>query len=210
MTGFPGCREVVVPPRITPEEAPDWVRARLAGQVGTRWVAVDGFGAAGKSTLARRIAAALRGASVVAVDDFARADRPDWHRDLFTRAVVEPLLAGRPARYQRWDLLTDTGLDRVEVPPGRPVVVEGVSAADARLPVPWDLVLWVEVSEEVRRARIAARDDPALLVRWQREWWPSEEAYAASQRPWERADAVVVGPEAVLPGERGQRGVERR
>jgi len=180
-------------PRLAPDQVPGWVRARLAGRPGTRWVGVDGFGAAGKTTLARRIGAALPGGQLVSVDDFARADRPDWHRELFTSAVVEPLLAGRLARYQRWDLLTDTGLDWVEVLPGRPVVVEGVSATDARLPVPWDLVLWLEVPETVRRARIAARDDPGLLARWEREWWPSEQAYALSQRPWLRADAVVDG-----------------
>ena len=180
--------------RITPAEAPAWVRARLAGLDGTRWVGVDGLGAAGKTTLAGRIAAALSGAVVVGVDDFARADRPDWDRDLFTTAVVEPLLAGRAARYQRWDLLTDRGLDHVSVPPGRPVVVEGVSSTDERLPVPWDVVLWVAAAEDVRRARIAARDDPALLVRWEREWWPSEQAYAAAQQPWRRADAVVALP----------------
>jgi uridine kinase len=187
-------QEVVVVPRIAPERAPGWVRGRLAGASGTRWVGVDGFGAAGKTTLARAIAAALPGTQLVAVDDFARADRADWHRELFTATVLEPLLAGRPARYQRWDLASDTGLDWVEVQPGTPLVVEGVSATDVRLPVPWDVVLWVEASAEVRRARIAARDDAALLVRWEREWWPSEEAYAAGQRPWERADAVVAAP----------------
>jgi len=178
--------------RITPDEAPGWVHTRLAGLPGTRWVGVDGFGAAGKTTLAGRIAAALPGAVVVGVDDFARGDRPDWDRALFVATVLKPLLAGRAARYQRWDLLTDAARDWVEVPPGRPLVVEGVSATDVRVSVPWDVVLWVEVPAEVRRARIAARDDPALQVRWRREWWPSEEAYGAAQQPWRRADAVVA------------------
>jgi uridine kinase len=186
-------QEVVVVPRITADQAPGWVRGRLDGRTGTRWVGVDGFGAAGKTTLARGIVAALPGAQLVAVDDFARADRPDWHRELFATTVLEPLLAGRRVRYQRWDLLSDRGLDWVEVRPGTPLVVEGVSATDVRVPVPWDVVLWVEAAEEVRRARIAARDDPGLLVRWEREWWPSEEAYAAAQQPWARADAVVAG-----------------
>ena len=180
-------------PRLAPERVPGWVRSRLADRTGTAWVGVDGFGAAGKTTLAHRLAAALPGAQVVAVDDFARADRPDWHRELFTATVVEPLLAGRVARYQRWDLASDTGRDWLEVVPGGPVVVEGVSATDLRVPVPWDLVLWVDAPELVRRSRIAARDDAVLLTRWEREWWPSEQAYALSQRPWLRADAVVDG-----------------
>lgn len=186
---------------ITPDQAPGWVFARLTGRPGTRWVGVDGFGAAGKTTLARRIAAALPGSSLVGVDDFARAGRPDWDRELFAETVLRPLLAGRAGRYQRWDLRTETGGDWVEVLPGAPVVLEGVSATDVRVPVPWDAVLWVDVSEDVRRARIAARDDPVLIRRWEQEWWPCEQAYAASQSPWARADVVVADAMAAHPGQ---------
>ena len=94
--------------RLGPDEVPAWVRKRLAGRTGTRWVGVDGFGAAGKSTLARRIAAALPGSCVIEVDDFARDGTPGWDRELFGAQVLAPLLAGRPARYQRWDCLLYT------------------------------------------------------------------------------------------------------
>jgi predicted kinase len=180
--------------RLSPGEVPSWVRQRLAGRTGTRWVGVDGFGAAGKSTLAQRIAAELPGAHVIEVDDFARVGVRGWDRELFGAQVLAPLLAGRPARYQRWDLVADAGLDWVEVPFGVPVVVEGVSATDDRVPVPWDVTLWLDTAADVRRQRIHARDgDPALLRRWQSDWLPSEQAYAAAQRPWTRVDAVVDG-----------------
>ena len=180
--------------RLGAEEVPAWVRQRLAGRTGTRWVGVDGFGAAGKSTLARRIAAELPGAHVLEVDDFARAGVPGWDRGLFAAQVLEPLLAGRPARYRHWDLLADTGLDWVEVPSGVPVVVEGVSSTDVRVPVPWDATLWVATPAAVRRRRILARDsDPVLLERWRTDWLPSEQAYVAVQRPWRRVDVIVDG-----------------
>jgi uridine kinase len=182
-----------VPEQLRLDEAPAWVAARLCGRTGTRWVGVDGFGAAGKSTLARRIAARLPGSRIVAVDDFARAGVRGWDRALFTASVLEPLRAGRPARYQRWDLVADVGRDWVEVPPGRPIVVEGVSATDDRVPVPWDATLWLEVPAAERSRRIARRDrDPALQERWRTDWWPSEQAYAAAQQPWSRVDAVVI------------------
>ena len=95
-------------------------------------------------------------------DDFARPDLPGWDRDRFVRQVVQPLLAGRPARYQRWDFEADVGAEWHQVPVGVPVVVEGVSATDVRLPVPWDFTIWVEVPIAVRRRRIADRDGPAL------------------------------------------------
>lgn len=186
--------------RLRLAAVPGWVAARLAGRAGTRWVGVDGFGAAGKSTLATVIAATLPDAVVVTVDDFGRAGIRGWDRELFVRQVLEPLRAGRPGRYRRWDLATDSGRDWVTVPVGGPVVVEGVSATDARVDVPWDVTLWLEVSAAERVRRIEARDtDPALLHRWRTNWWPSEQAYAAAQRPWERVDAVVdAGPHADL------------
>ena len=113
---------------------------------------MDGFGAAGKSTLAAAIADAVGGV-VVPVDDFGRVGVRGWDRELFIRQVLEPLTAGRPARYQAWDLVADAPLDWREVPPGLPVIVEGVSSTDARVPVPWNLTLWVEAS---RRGPLAA------------------------------------------------------
>jgi len=180
-----------VPKTIPRLAAPGWVRDRLAGRNGTRWVGIDGFGAAGKTTLATEVAAALPGAVVVSVDDFGRAGVRGWDRELFTAQVLQPLLTGRAGRYQHWDLLTDTGGDWVEVPSGVPVVVEGVSATDVRVAVPWDVTLWLDAPADVRWQRITARDDPGLLERWRTDWLPGEQAYAAAQDPMARADVVV-------------------
>jgi para-aminobenzoate synthetase len=79
------------------------------------------------------------------------------------------------------------------------VIVEGVSATDVRLPVPWDFTIWIEVPATVRRARIVERDGPALQHRWQTDWIPMEEAYAAAQRPWERVDLVHLPQGPVDP-----------
>ena len=168
----------------------------IGGRSGTRWVGIDGFGASGKTTLAARVAAALPGAVVIHNDDFARPELAGWDRDRFVRQVVEPLRSGRPGRYQRWDFDADLGAEWHTVPPGVPVIVEGVSATDTRLPVPWDFTIWIEVPRSVRRLRIAERDGAALQHRWLTDWIPMEEAYAADQRPWDRVDLVHV-PEAM-------------
>jgi cytidylate kinase len=179
---------------ISPVAVPGWVADRLrALPAGTRWIAVDGLGASGKSTLAAQIAGAISESVIVPIDHFGRAALRDWDRDLFVAQVVTPLLSGRPGRYQRWDLVADRGLDWVDVPVGVPVIVEGVSATDVRLPVPWDVRLWVETSESVRRARIAERDPAELLARWEADWWPSEQDYLRTQHPATRADVIVVG-----------------
>ena len=179
-------------PRLARAETAAWVSERLRDRTGTRWIGIDGLGAAGKTSFASEIAVLLPGARVVHIDDFARPGLPGWERDRFVAQVVEPLLAGRPARYQRWDYLEDRGLDWVEVPVGVPVIVEGVSATDRRLPVPWDITIWLDVPEAERHARILARDNATMLERWRDYWWPGEQAYEQEQHPQTRAGMIVV------------------
>jgi uridine kinase len=166
------------------------VVAALGGRQGTRWIGVDGKGATGKTTLAERIAAALPGSVVVHIDDFARPDVQGWERDRFVQQVLQPLLAGRPGRYQRWDFDRNVGAEWHAVPVAVPVVVEGVSATDERLGVPWDFTIWVEVPYQVRLARALERDGPERMNRWLNDWMPSEDAYEKAQRPQDRVDLV--------------------
>ncbi len=181
------------------EKLPGLVRALLAGRPGTRWVGVDGLGASGKTTLAARVVAALPGAVVVHVDDFARPGTPGWdpvrsagwEYARFVTQVLEPLQAGRSARYRGWDHTRTAPGPWRQVPTGVPVVVEGVAATDARTGVPWDVTVWLDVTEDERRRRILARDAPDVLELWRRAWWPSELAYVAGQNPAGRADVVV-------------------
>lgn len=180
-----------MPVLVPAAELPGLVAERLRGRSGTRWVGVDGFGAAGKTTLAAALARALPTAVVVHVDDFARPSVPGWELDRFVAQVLEPLTAGRAARYQRWDWTDDRGAEWHEVPPGVPVVVEGVSSTDERLGVPWDVRVWVDADREDRLARALDRDGEAVLERWLTDWMPSEERYAAAQRPRDRADFEV-------------------
>ncbi|HWI02188.1 MAG TPA: hypothetical protein VNT27_17810, partial [Propionibacteriaceae bacterium] len=149
--------------RLSRAEAAAWVRDRLTGLTGTRWVGIDGLGAAGKTSFAAEIAALVPEAHVIHVDDFARPSVRGWERARFVTEVVEPLLAGRPASYSRWDYLTDERRGWADVPPGVPVIVEGVSATDNRVPVPWDITVWLDAPEAVRRRRIEERDDVRLL-----------------------------------------------
>jgi uridine kinase len=159
------------------------------------FIGVDGRAGSGKTTLAADIAAAVPTAAVVHVDDFAGPRVPEWDWPRLRSQVLEPLLAGRAARYQRWEWNRDVPGEWHEIPAGRPVVVEGVSCTRSELAAPWALQIWVDAPREVRLARALERDGAAMLPHWLEVWMPSEEAYIARERPQERVDLVVCGTE---------------
>jgi uridine kinase len=184
----------VSPRRATHADAVAVVASLAAEQPGrTLFVGIDGRGASGKSTLAAHAAAAVPGSAVVHVDDFSGPSIPEWDWDRFRAQVLAPLLARRAACYQvsNWD--SDAGGHWIDVPPGRLVLVEGVSCTRAEAGVPWSLQIWVDAPREVRLARAAERDGPDLMHRWLEDWMPSEEAYVARERPQDRADLIVDG-----------------
>lgn len=187
-------RKVLTPVASTREDVGALVSRIAAAREGqSRWVGVDGWGAAGKSTLAGTIAAAVPGATVVHIDDFASPAIPEWDWDRFDAQVVTPLLAGQSARYQCWDWATDAGAEWRAIEPGRVVVVEGVSSTRHEVRAPWALIVWVEAQREVRLQRALARDGAAMVPRWLDDWLPSEEAYVAREQPQQRVDVVVDG-----------------
>jgi uridine kinase len=159
----------------------------------TAFVGIDGFGAAGKSSLAAAVAAAVPQASVVTVDDFWGPGVTEWDWDRFRRQVLSPLVGGRAGRYQIWNWGEDRPGEWRDIAPGRLLVVEGVSSTRREAGVPWDLTVWVTAPREVRLARALERDGEAMRRRWLDEWMPSEEAYAARERPRRRVDLIVDG-----------------
>nr|WP_294691438.1 NTP transferase domain-containing protein [uncultured Friedmanniella sp.] len=174
-----------------------------------RVIALDGASGTGKSTLA----AALRlrtGATVLPGDDFyapsmavldaAGRDRLtgadvaarafDWRR--LRAEALEPLRAGRPARYRpfAWGAgpTPDALADPRTLPPGPVVVVDGVYSARPELADLVDLAVLVTAPEPVRAERLVARrDDPGWASLWER----GERHYLTQIRP-ARSFALTV------------------
>jgi uridine kinase len=176
--------------------------------VKTVLIAIDGPGGSGKSTLARRIAAVSAHIEVVHVDDFylpararprdasERAPGADFDLERLRRDVLEPLRAGQPAAYRRYDWAADAlspDPERVTAPV---VLVEGVYAFSASLRAFYDESLWVECPRSTRLERGLARDGAVARARWVDDWMPKEDAYITLERPQRAATFVCSGAHA--------------
>lgn len=184
----------MTPRQVTREAVRDAIARLPVGR--TRYVGIDGFGAAGKTSLARWLATELHDAVVIHVDDFAGPRIPEWDWQRLRDQVLEPLRADRLGRYQRWDWGIDSGQEWHEVAPGSLLLIEGVSSTRQEVGVSWDLTIWVDSPAELRRERALARDGAAMWATWEERWIPPERAYGARERPWERVDLVVCGADA--------------
>jgi len=170
----------------------------LAWPGGPRVVAVDGPSGAGKTTLARALAPALgtpgAPAPVVQLEDFYPGwDGLDAVVPRLVEWVLEPLAAGRPAGYRRWDWDAGAwaGWRAVPVPPGTAaVIVDGVGSG-ARACAPYlSLLVWADAPADVRYARAMARDGEGYRPHWDR-WAAQEEAHFAREGTRARASVVV-------------------
>jgi uridine kinase len=144
---------------------------------------------------------------VVQFDDFyrpsaERANRPaqgdteiggdfDWRR--LRQQVLEPLIAGAPGRYQRYDWDRDELAEWHDVPSAGVVIVEGNYVIRPELRGYYDLRIWVEAPYDLRLQRGLARDGEAARARWVEEWMPEEDRYVEAMRPADHADVLVDG-----------------
>jgi uridine kinase len=184
---------------------------RLLGRIerrhATLLVGIDGRGAAGKSTLARRLERASDEIAVVEFDDFylplrereARVADPDrevggnfdWRR--LRDQVLAPLSKDAPASYQRYDWPTDELAEWHTLPVGGTVVVEGNYCTRRELFDFYDYTVWIEAPHELRLERGLRRGGQDTRERWLTEWMPEEERYLEAEHPANRVDLVLDG-----------------
>jgi hypothetical protein len=158
-----------------------------------RILAVDGRSGGGKTTVARRLAAAVPDATVLHTDDVAWYHAFfDW-ADLMRDGILAPLRAGEDVSYRppAWD---ERGRDgAITASAASPlVVVEGVGIGRRELTRYFDALLWVQTDEDEARRRGLLRDGADAADFWT-EWQAAEDPFQAEQRPWERAGLIVSG-----------------
>ena len=182
-------------------------------------VAVDGPPAAGKTTLADELAAALRarGRYVIraTVDDFLFPRARRYRRGEFSaegcyvdthdhgslnRVLLDPLGPGGDRRFRHavYDHTTDAVVSPplTTAPADAVLVFDGVFLLRPELVDRWELRVFVSTALDktvdravIRESRVSTRAD--VERRWQERYLPAQRLYFATARPAEHADVVV-------------------
>jgi uridine kinase len=168
----------------------DIVDTAMARPGPVRLVAIDGPGGSGKSTFAAAFARAAGGAPVAHTDDFASADNPITWWPRLLEQVIEPLVGGRAARYQRYDWPTEQLAEWVDIAPAPIVIIEGVSAGRREWREHLAFIIWIDTPSDVRLQRGLARDGDDWTDDWD-DSMAAEDAHYAHDPTREVADIVI-------------------
>ncbi len=171
---------------IAASKAPDNMPVKI--------VAIDGHGGAGKSTLAKQLAVALKDAEIVRTDDFASWDNPtDWWPEVIKR-ILEPIQNGaKTLSYQPTSWGPDHHPAKIENQPVKPIMIlEGVGSARLELQPYLSYAIWVETPIDICLQRGLERDGQDALPKWQK-WIDEEDQYIARDNPKTYANVIVSG-----------------
>jgi uridine kinase len=139
-------------------------------------IAIDGYGASGKTTIASEVALELD-AATIHTDEFYE-DHGGFDHD------PHPM-----ARYYHWGALRTECLEPT-IEDGVPLIlVEGVSSAAPALADLIHRTVFVDTPESTRLARLHGR---ITDEEWDEDWLAAERIYFAS-RPPESFDLIVAG-----------------
>ena len=190
--GFPG-------QDMNSEDLLKMLMEKAAGK--TAVLALDGRCAAGKSTLAGKLADRW-GAALFHMDDFylqpkqrtkERLAEPGGNvdRERFLAEVLEPLRAGKTVEYRRFDCRTMSFENPRLIPENRIAIVEGSYACHPELRGYYDLRIFLDIDPETQLERIRRRNGPEGAERFRNIWIPLEEAYFNGCRVRECCDLVL-------------------
>ena len=208
-------------PRLAVDTVVTAIRAR-AVRAQRLVVAIDGRSGSGKSTVAKAVARAI-GAVIVPCDDFfaasvsntewdrrtpeqRAAEAMDWRR--LKREAIEPLRAGRPARWYAFDFPAGPRADGTYPLRGIPtelaskpvVLLDGAYSARPELADVVDLSVLVEAAPLTREARLAAREAGDFLRQWHARCDLAEDYYFGHVRPPSAFDMVLqTNPTTLMP-----------
>lgn len=166
-------------------------------------VAIDGMAGSGKSTLGELLKAVYE-CNLFHMDDYflqphqrtaERLAEPGGNVDheRFKAEIYDQIEAKRDFEYQKYDCGRQQLGERIQVSYSKLNIIEGAYAAHPYFEDRTDLLFFMEISDEVQKNRIAARNGERMLERFLKEWIPMEHHYF--DRYSIREKAVIISGE---------------
>lgn len=158
-----------------------------------KFIGIDGLGASGKTTLAKKIADKFGNTKIIHTDDFYKPIQertvglvpeivsPDFDWDRLEREVF--LSPSDPP-------LSIRGSAEGVTEPQKIVIVVGVYALQKRFRKYYDFTIWVDAPQKIRIERMIKREGETVAREWQEKWLPREERYLEVERPFEAASTI--------------------
>ncbi len=168
---------------------------------GTVTLAIEGGSGSGKTTLSKLLSQ-IYDCTVFHMDDFflrpeqrtpERFAEPGGNvdRERFLAEVLVPLSKDETVEYCRFDCGTFTILPAEQKAPSVLNIIEGAYSMHPELEAYYNLSVFLEISPEVQKARIAKRNSPELANRFFTEWIPMEHRYFDGMDVKERCDMII-------------------
>lgn len=164
-------------------------------------LAIEGGSASGKTTLSQ-ILSEIYGCTVFHMDDFFL--RPEQRtperlaevggnidRERFLEEVLIPLSKNKPVSYRRFDCSTFELSPAAEIIPERLTVIEGAYSMHPSLSEYYDISVFLDISPELQRQRIAVRNSPQFAERFHNEWIPLENVYFSQMQVKQRCSMRI-------------------
>lgn len=160
-------------------------------------VLIDGCSGAGKSSLARRVAAewpVAGRAQLIGLDSlYPGWDGLDAGAERALEWILRPHGRGVHGTWRRWDWDRSTEAEGHAVDPSLGVIVEGSGILTPATAPLADVRVWVESAEAGRKARALARDGETYRPHWER-WAAQERRHIDRDDPRSLATRIVEVP----------------
>ena len=165
-------------------------------------VAIEGGSASGKSTLGDLLSS-VYDCTLFHMDDFFL--RPEQRtaerfseiggnvdRERFHSEVLMPMSRGENICYRRFDCKTMTLMNGQTVIPKALTVIEGAYSMHPDLAPYYDLSVFLDISPDLQRDRILARNTPNMAERFFNEWIPLEKRYFENMHVKDSCDLLIT------------------